>query len=298
MNPEYEYVLPTQVARLMAGTTCASNDIATQEHEQARPFYSRAGGRRGSIQEFQLPMLAATQPLDVTSFQMGPSITDYSSGSDPGDRSALGSRTTPISSIRRESYQHVLETHSGACGDTTVVAPYTLRSSSTCLQTRHIQDDTISQVCMASTVSTCAKRTLQLPLPLEQHGDEIQPGPPAYTVWAHGMTGDGTHKQGRRRWQWLRSWLPRSSPTTPPCSTIGAEQTAEQLLVRLQRQLDGFCSGDLFLGRFEMLGAHSRRRGGVLTSYFTPLPRLVSRAPACLIECASMGDNTVGCVRL
>ena len=71
--------------------------------------------------------------------------------------------------------------------------------------------------------------------------------------------------RGRRQQHWRRSG-PASSlgPSTLDSATeeVSVVLTAQQLMDRLHRQLDGFESSDQFLGRFELLGRNERRRGG------------------------------------
>lgn len=57
--------------------------------------------------------------------------------------------------------------------------------------------------------------------------------------------------------------LSRAGAETP-VTQGDTDMSDEDAVVRLNRQLDGFRKGDLFLGRFEMLGAMHRRRGGTL----------------------------------
>ena len=268
MNPAYEYALPTHVAHLMAGPTVETKLSAdTLKETKGGPFHGHGGGHRGIIRRLQLSMHAATQPADLRSPRQMPQTKDGggSSGSGGGMGSAI---TAPLAIARSNAFQQEsLEAQSDA-GSTVIVAPY-MASGGTDMSPVHTQDQTVGGT---ETATTQLQDDVELPpppLPPKREIFGIRLGRAHDTESTRDSTGSSALRGGRQQ-RWRRSWLPSSvGPSTVESATeevsATAVLTAQQLMDRLHRQLDGFESSDQFLGRFELLGRNERRRGGALT---------------------------------
>ena len=278
MNPAYEYALPTQVARLMAGSTVGTLDEETPKKAKSS-FRMHGGGRRGSIRRIQVPMHAATQPPDLASLRPLALHTEDSGGSGAAGGSVPGSNTAPLASARQDAFrQESLEAKSEA--DSTIAIVPHVATGGERSSPMHTQDQTVG---VTETVSQMwddiALPPPPPPPPPQREIFGIRLGRAHETESTRDHTGSSVLGGGRQRRQGV-SWLaPSTGPSTGYSATeeisTAAVLTAQQLMDRLHRQLDGFRASDLFLGRFEMLGRHKRRRGG---ASFQPL-HVVPLAP-------------------
>ena len=271
MNTAYDYALPTQVALLMAGATVETVDAETPKKAKRGPFHVHGGGRRGGVRGLQLPMHAATQPSDLASLRPVGVNTEDSGGSGCGGGSVPGCNTAPLASARPDALRQDSLVAESEAGSTVMLLPH-LASSGSDPRPDHTQGQTVGGT---ETVSQMWDGTaLSLP--------PLPPPPPTprrreifgiRLEWEHDTesTRDSTGSsalRGGRQQRWRRSWLAAPvAPSTVDSATdeisSAAVLTAQQLMDRLQQQLDGFKNSDEFLGRFEMLGRHARRRGGV-----------------------------------
>ena len=266
MNPAYEYALPTQVARLMAGPTVETTfDADTPEEAKGGPLHAHGGSRGGIIRRLQLPIHAATQPADLASLRPVSSQTEDSGGSGAAGGSVPGRNTAPLASARPDELrQESLEAQSEA-DSTTAKAPDMLPGGKG-MSPVHTQDQTVGGT---ETATTQLQDDVELPpppLPPKREIFGIRLGRAHDTESTRDSTGSSALRGGRQQ-RWRRSWLPSSvGPSTVESATeevsATAVLTAQQLMDRLHRQLDGFESSDQFLGRFELLGRNERRRGG------------------------------------
>lgn len=71
-------------------------------------------------------------------------------------------------------------------------------------------------------------------------------------------------KQGTGLERWSGRCCPALAPTAVVTQRATDMATGAQAAWRLQQQLDSFTASDVFLGRFEILGRHHRRRGGAV----------------------------------
>lgn len=285
MNPAYEYALPTQVARLMAGPYVRTEHAGTHGLDAALPGHSQPGGYWGSIHCLKPPILAATQPLKSASLRSGALHCDDSHGRGGRDGSVPGTNSAPVYCTRREkNQQDSLGAQSNDCGSTFVVSPYMPPRCSARMMTH---DETVIDSTGASTRSWDDDETPPPPLPPQKEVFGIHLGDPCDTHSARGSP--ETHVSQPRQW-WHQMWSSPPVRTPPADSTDDSVQSAQQLMARLQRQLDSFRVDDLFLGRFAMLGAQKRRCGGALSVLFHPswddravLPRF-SGAAMCVFK--------------
>ena len=290
MNTAYEYALPTQVARLMAGPSAKTENVilhgldAASQH-RCQPGVYR-GVYRGSTPWLQLPILAATHPLDIATIRSGARrINDQGR-----DRSVRVANSAPVHSSRpvgntQESLGDVLSNDSGS---TIVISPYMPDGCSRCVMTRCTHDQSAIGSTRESMRSSHDDETPPPPQPPQQGVYGIHMGGPRDSV----STGDssGIHEVERRqkRQWWHRIWLPTASQTAPVPSTVESVQSAQQLMARLQRQLDAFREDDLFLRRFKLLGVKNRRRGGAW-------PALRKASRGCLCGGTAFISATIGC---
>ena len=137
MNPDFEYALPTDVARMMGTPTLETVDEDLPCNLRVGVF--RGSGKlkkparchpRGACRRSQLPMFVATQPARPSSTAgiSGGSRSDVRSTS-AGERGWPGSSTAPLagasaSAVREASLQARSDQESDAPGSTVVVAPY------------------------------------------------------------------------------------------------------------------------------------------------------------------------------
>ena len=273
MNPAYEYALPTQVARLMAGPCVKTEHVGANGFDAASPIHSQPGGCRGRVPWLQSPMLAATQPLNAASLRSGAMPIGGSCSSSGRYGSISRTNLAPVYSSRHSGNpQESLGAHSNAVGSTIVMSPYMPNGRSACMLTRCTHEQSAIGSTIVSTRSWDDAETPPPPPPQQQDVFGINMGGLRDTVGTRDSARiHGPVRAQNRQW-WQRMWLPAAVQTPPDDSTVNSAQSAQQLLARLQRQLDGFRTDDLFLMRFEMLGAQTRRRGGALPGllYFPP----------------------------
>ena len=269
MNPAYEYALPTHVAHLMAGPTVETTLSAdTLKETKGGPFHGHGGGHRGIIRRLQLSMHAATQPADLRSPRQMPQTKDGggSSGSGGGMGSAI---TAPLAIARSNAFQQESLEAQSDTGSTVIVAPY-MASGGTDMSPVHTQDQTVGGT---ETATTQLQDDVELPpppLPPQPEMFGIRLGRAHDTDSTRDSAGSSALLRGGRQQRWRRSCVDASEASSrvnciPEDASPAAVLTAQQLMDRLHWQLDGFGSSDQFLGRFELLGRHERRRGGALT---------------------------------
>ena len=267
MDPAYEYALPTQVARLMAGPTGGTTFNAdTPKEAKGGPFHAHGGGPGGSIRHLQLPIHAASQPAAIASLCPGSSQSEDSGGSGgcAGD-SVRGRYPAPLESARPNKLrQQSLEVQNKA-SSTAAKAPYMPPGGKGMLPVRR-QDQTVG---WAKTVTIQLQDDVELPPPPPppQRGMSGMKLGRAHDTESTRDTTGSSALQGGRQQRWRQSWLASSVGLSTEKSATeqvaaAALLTTHQLMDRLHRQLDGFGSSDQFLGRFELLGRHERRRGG------------------------------------
>ena len=272
MNPDYEYALPPHIAHLMAGADAHTEDLETPGISPSIAACGRTSGCRGSIKRLRTPMLAATQPLGTASLRPSSVPSQATGVSSFRGGNAANSCTAPVSCGGPGGHlQGSLAVESDESGGTVVVAPYMPPDSSTCMPPPCVSHAAAG----ASTAPVLARDLDTGGVPeataTEQPGDDVREIELACVPPAGGFGGSGVHprvrghaQQRRPRWRSLLGFA--AGPSTAggtvreDCTVVPL--TAQQLMVRLQRQLDGFRDGGQFLCRYEMLGPHQRRRGG------------------------------------
>jgi len=272
MNPDYEYALPPHIAHLMAGADAHTEDLETPGIYPSISACAHTSGCHASINQLQTPMLAATQPLGTASLR--PSLVRSQATRESSFKgcNAANSRTAPVSCGGPGGHlQESLAVESDESGGTVVVAPYMPPDSSTCMP-----PPCVSHAAAGASTAPVLTRDLdtgRVPeaAATEQPGENVREIELACVPPAGGFGGSGVQPRARghaqqRRPRW-RSLLAFAAGPSTAGGTVGEDGkvvplTAQQLMVRLQRQLDGFRYGCQFLCRYEMLGPHQRRRGG------------------------------------
>ena len=296
MNAAYEYALPTNVANLMAGP-CLTEHIGAHGLADPSPLRGQPGGCQGSVPWPQSPMLAASQPLDIASLRSGALHVGYDCSSGGKDGTLRGSNSAPVySSCPGGSLQECLHAYSSHSGSTVIISPYMAAGCSARMMTR----GTNSQSAIGSTSESIATWSwdddeMPPPPPPPQRGVYgIHMGGPLDTVSTRSLAGTHEVKRRQQRQWWQRMSMPPSVRTAPGDCTVNSVRSAQHLMVRLQRQLDAFRGGDLFLRRFEMLGAQKRRCGGALRVLLNPSQVCLSggstfsSATTCVLKTACM----------
>ena len=276
-NPAYEYALPTEVANLMAGPCVETEHVGTHGVNNTGSLRGQAGACWGRLPWQQLPMLAATQPPDAASLRCGARHINDGRSSGGRDGPLRGSNSAPVhSSLPGRNHAELLSAHSThSAGNTIIISPYILTDSSARMMTRCSHD--------LSTIGSTGESMRSW----YDDDETLPPSPPPqqqevsrdHTVSTCGPSGIHEALRGQQRQCWQRNWMPSSARTPPADCTVDSVQSARQLMARLQRQLDAFREDDLFLRRFEMLGAQNRRRGGAFPVLITP-PRACSSCGA------------------
>eukprot|EP00892_Ulva_mutabilis_P006551 jgi/Ulvmu1/4268/UM194_0008.1 len=270
MNPNFEYALPTHIARLMGGGIMETEDEAEGEAAKGNgDGYEKKGGAAGGGDGggptprsapwmLQLASLPATQPSGVPS-ERGLAVTDGGAGSGAGGGSLLGSNTAPLAGssavrVRQES----LDAHTEGPGSTVIVAPYDLAQNGSGVWTTEgggTRVHTVGGTIPTSTSGGEWRSTRSM--------GSTGSTPPSTA----GPSSAGTGMR-RRRVSSLEGGSEErgGGAGLAPSMDVGQSATDVSLsdarIRRLQRLLDAFGEEDLFLGRFEMLGRQQRRRGG------------------------------------
>ena len=222
MNPVYEYALPTQVARLMSRVSMKT--------DEASPDTKTRGSRK-----------------------------------DCGSKGHVGAGTPVRGGLPNEqtSSQTALD-HMPAAGHTSTAFQVStgLRSS---LETafRPLAPPPQQGDFQGLTTDGLSPAS---PSPVKPKVDGVRFGCARDTVSTRDTTGSSAHDGGRLR-RWRQSWPGKEVVHDTEDAmfeqvSTGSGKEGEQMLRRLQRQLDGFQVDDVFLERFQMFGRQHRRRGG------------------------------------
>lgn len=273
MNPAYEYALPTDVARLMAGPSQDTDTIAKKSPRRGRRLFGKPrphGGRgrraRGAELHLDLPALAATQP-----WSNGSTWSARSSGQGSGKRpmSPYGSVALPASSApiagaaalgpREASLQaRSFESGSDFRAQGSFDVDMARQSTTGTIYDGHESpsgDAAATEFGTETWTSNRPQSPVMAPPQQQVHGIRI---------------GRVLHTDPSTGWSdWTESSEAKAVAAAAPAEVAAAAPAAsdtmcgDRLIDRLQRQLDVFTEEDRFLGRFEMLGRTERRRGGV-----------------------------------
>eukprot|EP00892_Ulva_mutabilis_P011475 jgi/Ulvmu1/86/UM001_0089.1 len=277
MNPQYDYALPTRVARLMAasrtqaaiaGTDGTASCTLTGAACTRGPQYASSSGscRAVPLQVRAAAFLHGTPPATAYP-QLHLSSRSAAVSGSAGDEVRSRSAPLPAADDMCQWRQVPLQTWMGTenAGDTIVLAPYAIPDISA-IAPAATQDDTISGRPMDDTLPVPSD-SFNLPPPSLQAPDaqpdephprsEVCKACPQRNFEAHACADTVSLRQ---------SFMPPVSGPLMVESLVDEGSTVvpipgEQLIKRLQCQLDAFREDDLFLGRFEMLG-RQRQRGG------------------------------------
>lgn len=311
MNDDFEYALPTEVARLMAAPVLETGDALLLEDLQGDPPKRQDGAApmtsRGSLPHLQ--SLVATQPVVPGNWAEGDSI-DGTWGPTIGPSGCAGSNSAPLAGTAADpAREGSLGAQSDEPGSTIVVAPYDLTQSS--------RATTARRGTMGGTISTSSGESPGSAATASDGVTLRDRSKRALVGGTIGCTINSVSNEASADSRWTSGTLPAVEEARPvihgirmgrmhevdawecELSTSGTgaadgdgEVRATQrvdhggtgprqrrgAMAPLLRQLDCFGRGHLFLGRFELLGRDHRRRGGAI------LPRPQADAAAAALQ--------------